>query len=82
MYLPILVFQQGFPIFFQRDSKSATEFFTPGIWEKMKSMLNIAAINHRFLAHVASVGSLALPVFSTSTTAILSQKICTLFLVQ
>ena len=46
---------------FQRDSKSAIEFCTPGMCEKIKSMYNIAAINHRFLAQVASVVSLALP---------------------
>ena len=51
------------------------EFWTPGICEKIKSMLNIAAIIHKLRAHVASVVSLALPVLRTSTTAMLSQKI-------
>ena len=42
--------------------------------EKMKSIINIEAISHKFLAHVANIVSIALPVFKTSTTAMLSQK--------
>ena len=66
----------------QCDNKSVTEFCTPGICEKLKSMLNIAAMSHEFLAHIANVVSLALPIFKTSTTTMLSQKICIFFSAQ
>ena len=52
----------GLVVVAQRESKSATTFVLPGICVKMKSILKTAAINHKFLAHVARTVSLSFPV--------------------
>ena len=47
------------------DSRSARTLFLPGMWENWNCILFTAVISQRFLAQVAKVISLALPVFRT-----------------
>ena len=56
------------------DNRSAKEFFLPAICVTLSCILNMTQINQIFLAHIAKTLSLALPVLSTSTTAMLSEK--------
>ena len=51
--------------------------FIPAMCEKVNYTLYREEISHMFLAQVANMASLALPLDRTSTTARLSQNICT-----